>query len=213
MKSKTFLPLLFFAIAIPQIVSAVWWNPLTWRKAEQINEVKKEVNPELESRIQELEQKLNDDQTNGITEEKIKSPEPQIITKTVQVDNPQQAKEIIELKQKLTEANETIKSLEIKIDNLTTTAIKNMESLGKQCDSAQEKIADTCKTYMQDLALQCRNTTYSSGIDTGALNQLIQNQNAQYQAQQEANINAICDDWQSRRYSQSTNDYCKSIGR
>lgn len=52
MKKLTYI--LLFAILVPQIVSAAWWNPLSWkilRRADSKTQI-------LENRVKELEQKL-----------------------------------------------------------------------------------------------------------------------------------------------------------
>ena len=56
---KGLIPVILVAILIPQVVLAAWWNPLSWFNNWRFSPPAKEIRTEeLESRIKELEEKL-----------------------------------------------------------------------------------------------------------------------------------------------------------
>ncbi|MBP9856249.1 MAG: hypothetical protein KBC48_03055 [Candidatus Pacebacteria bacterium] len=67
---KYFFLILLFSLVIPQIMFAAWWNPLTWFNSWKFsNPVLDVQTQELENRIKELEQKIQDNNISTTTPE------------------------------------------------------------------------------------------------------------------------------------------------
>lgn len=91
---KKILLAIILTLIVPQLVLASWWNPISWVRTGQINNPNKEIVVKPEVKTQE--QKAST--TSNILEEKPKILKTQIITKTVNVDNPELIKQIEILK-------------------------------------------------------------------------------------------------------------------
>jgi len=62
---KRLLPLMLMAILVPQVVLAAWWNPFSWFNNWRFSPPAKEIRTEeLENRIKELEEKLENTATS-----------------------------------------------------------------------------------------------------------------------------------------------------
>jgi hypothetical protein len=162
---KKYLKILSLSVLIiPSVAFASWWNPFSWSSQKDIegqmidnkiienNKIKSDNDSYLESRIRELEEKmkLQPTTTQIIKAEKENLPEPKVITKTVQVDNPELQKRIkdlekenLELKNKLISQDSVLSQLNIcKADlaesrsSIGATNIKPTES--QQCIQAKE---------------------------------------------------------------------------
>ncbi|MSR87600.1 MAG: hypothetical protein EXS69_00295 [Candidatus Zambryskibacteria bacterium] len=84
MKNKIIIFTLVIALAIPQIVSAVWWNPLSWFTQQKETYQQPKINSVTTSATSTVVEQT-DKQTKS-------EPKPEIVTntiiKTIQVDNP-----------------------------------------------------------------------------------------------------------------------------
>lgn len=122
MKNKIPIIILAIAIVIPQVASAVWWNPFSWFESEEtfINKVKYQATT--------TEEKI-ESQTEPIIETK-DEPKPviqeKIIEKTITVDNPELQKKINALLQENIDLKSRIVSL---TTNLNSCRASNAESI------------------------------------------------------------------------------------
>lgn len=214
MKNKTLTFLLLAVMVTPQLAFASWWNPTTWFQAQVQSE---SDNKAKLDKIFKTPTPVPASSTTTKTLDEIfgnntpKSVEKAVI-KTVTIDNPEQAKEIIDLTKKLAEASTTIDSLNQKIADMTHRYVGAIVDLKNSCEDNYRKMSAMCISDMQSLTNQAQSNQYYSGVNTSALNQLINNQNTQYQAQQQSSINEICNST-SRQYDTGTDQYCTSLGR
>lgn len=122
MKNKIIILILLVAITIPQVVSAAWWNPFTWRKAEIIQQTP-DILQTNEAKEQEI---ILTNPSYQVIEKIVDKPIKKYIEKKILADNPELQKQINALLQENTDLKLKIASL---ITNLNACKASNVGSI------------------------------------------------------------------------------------
>ncbi|OHB14696.1 MAG: hypothetical protein A2431_00615 [Candidatus Zambryskibacteria bacterium RIFOXYC1_FULL_39_10] len=133
MKNKISVLVLLAAVMIPQVVFASWWNPFSWIKSKETYTAPK--TQDIETKISELESKLDKvtENNNLNIKENIKKEieVPTVITKTIQVDNP-------ELQTKINALLKENIDLQTKVGSLSSS----YNNLVQQLNTCKANLAD-----------------------------------------------------------------------
>lgn len=212
MKNKIYISILILSITLPQLASAVWWNPTTWFKSE----VKFEAPVKEQADFYSEQQFTNEPEV--VEREVIKEiPVEKTITKTI--DNPELLKQVTSLKAEVskyktsleesnTYATQKIGELNSKISELNKVISDNeakhklaISSLTEKFNTEKEQIKlDAIKlgeTNQKQKETNFFNSLFNSDYGPDAGSRLCLTWN--YQVRLDA-LDQACNSWNARNF-------------
>lgn len=188
------LLVLCFVFSFPFITYASWWNPFSWGQRAP----SQPVSPPTEQ-LPQVPQPAAIPSSAPAPAPVIQT---QVVTKTVTVKDPTEAATIAELTKQVADLKDANHSLFLQAQQIMVDDAAKINTINSYIQK-YVGLVDQCKAQ-----LSAQN---ASGLDVAGMNQLIHNQNDDFEGQKQLQLSNLCT-FEATRYSPSMAAYCKSVG-